>query len=272
MGFTRFVVVALCIVFTTPALANYILTAPPRETPAKGLEIYQPVAEYLSRQTGKKVVYQHPGTWEQYSNNMQNDKFDIVFDGPHFAAWRMKHLKHKPLVRLRGNLRFHVVTRSDRKDISNLYDLSTKKTCGIASPNLSMLSFLSQFHKGSDTPRVLEIKGGMNKVYKNFQDGKCDAAVLRDSFYKRKISGYDRDKLKIIFTTAPLPNQTLTISSRVDGATSKKIKDSLKSVDGARSAKKLMRRFSKRSPTFTTAREASYKGSESFLEKFVTGW
>src|SRR5690349_1500151 len=40
-----------------------VFTAPPRESADEAQEIYQPIAEYLSRVIGKKVVYKNVGTW-----------------------------------------------------------------------------------------------------------------------------------------------------------------------------------------------------------------
>lgn len=48
----------LCVV--APVKADIIFTSPPRESHAKGLEVYQPIADYLSKVIGQKVVYQYP--------------------------------------------------------------------------------------------------------------------------------------------------------------------------------------------------------------------
>ncbi|HKQ31288.1 MAG TPA: PhnD/SsuA/transferrin family substrate-binding protein, partial [Burkholderiales bacterium] len=59
-----------------------IFTSAPRETVADGTKIYGPVAEYLSKALGKKVVYRHPGTWGAYRSEMLRGDYDIIFDGP----------------------------------------------------------------------------------------------------------------------------------------------------------------------------------------------
>ena len=43
-----------------------ILTAPPRETPEKGVEIFQPIAKYLSNVLGEPVEYRYQTGWIKY--------------------------------------------------------------------------------------------------------------------------------------------------------------------------------------------------------------
>lgn len=268
---SQLLLIILCF-FVSPAFANYVLTSPPRETPEKGQEIYKPIADYLSKVTGQNIVYQHPGSWKNYSSDMRDNKYDIVFDGPHFAAWRMRYLEHKPLVRLRGDLKFHVVIWADRKDISSIYDIAKLKACGIAPPNLSTLSFLSTYRYDSEQPELVKIRGGMKKVYQAFKDGKCDAAVIRESFYNKKINLQEQARIKIIYTIGPLPNQALTVSSRVDEEMAQTIQNSLSKPEGVSSAKKLLTRFSKQNPTFKTANFFNYLGTEWYLKLLNSGW
>ena len=77
-------------VFVPSCFADLILTAPPRETPEDGHVVYAPLAEYLSQFLGESVIYEHPINWKEYEKRMKNDEYDIIFDGPHFAAWRIE--------------------------------------------------------------------------------------------------------------------------------------------------------------------------------------
>ena len=92
------------------AAQDLILTAPPREKPEVGAAEYGPLANYLSKLLGKKVKYVHPGNWLNYQREMRADHYDIIFDGPHFASWRIAHLGHDALVRLPGTLEFMPVS------------------------------------------------------------------------------------------------------------------------------------------------------------------
>ena len=128
---------SVLIVTQSAVAADLIMTGPPREKPEAGQQLYGPIAEHLSKLLGKKVVYEHPKNWLNYQRDMRNDKYDFVFDGPHFISWRMEHLGHDVLVKLPGTLMFHLTTAKDEKEINTPDDLVGQKICGISPPNLS---------------------------------------------------------------------------------------------------------------------------------------
>lgn len=250
------------------AQADYVFTAPPRETPEQGQKMYGPIAQHLSKALGEKVVYQHPGSWAKYAEDMRKDKYDIVFDGPHFAAWRVKHLGHRVTGKLPGNLVFVFVTPKENKDIKKVRDLRRKRTCGLPSPNLGTVYFLSQF-QGTVTPDVVEVKGGFKKVYAALKEGRCDAAVMRDTVYN-KLPKADKNALKVVHTSAALPNQVFTVSKRVHNFTA--VTDALVSELGVQSAQKLLARFSKNTRKLLAAKTDEYQGAEKHLEGVIWGW
>ena len=77
-----------------------VFSAPPRETPTIGNKRYQPIASYLSKVLGRKVVYKHPGTWGAYRTEMLQGDYDIVFDGPHFNSYRAEKMKYNILAKI----------------------------------------------------------------------------------------------------------------------------------------------------------------------------
>ena len=137
---------AISLLFPVQVFAkDLILTAPPRESAEAGQKIYGPIAAHLTKLLGSKVVYEHPANWIAYQRDMRNDKFDIVFDGPHFVSWRIAHLGHQVLVKLPGNLQFVLLTDKDSKKYNKADDLIGKNICGISPPNLSTLSVLDYY-------------------------------------------------------------------------------------------------------------------------------
>jgi len=109
------------------AVAELIMTAPPREQPEAGEKIYAPLAAHLTELLGEKVTYKHPKNWLEYQRDLRHDVYDIVFDGPHFVSWRVAHLNHDVLVKLPGTLEFVIVINKDDQDIKVMKDLVGKK-------------------------------------------------------------------------------------------------------------------------------------------------
>lgn len=250
--------------------AEYIFTAPPREKPDRGKEMYQPLVDQLSIIMGEKVIYEHPRSWAAYGSNMRKGRYDIVFDGPHFNAWRQRHLKHIPLVSLPGTLDFYLVTSKQSVSIKKPRNLIGKKICGLPSPHLATGMIIAEFPSPYMQPEIFEVKGGQLKAYQAFKDGKCDATIFRKTTYK-KLSNRERDSLKIIITTRSLPNQTISISKKLEKHREKILKF-LTSDEGSRIANALLSRFSQNAMYFEKAKPKEFASVLNVLEGQVYGW
>lgn len=259
-----------CLYFPS-VYADLLLSAPPRETADMGDKMYGPIAEDLSKVTGKKVVYVHPRNWTEYARNMREDKYDIVFDGAHFAAWRMKHLQHTPVAKLGGTLGFVIVAKSTEKESNNLKDLIGKSLCGIASPNLGTMVAFSIFDNPVIQPEIKVIKGNVADVYKAFVNGECNYAVLLDRYYNN-LPADAKKTIKIIARSAQMPNQTFTVSRRITAQDIDKIEKFMTTPAAALAGQKLLNLYSKKNPFFFQTTTKEYQGLESLLEGVVFGW
>lgn len=270
-------VVATFVIFLLVSQAfaqDLIFTAPPREKEEQGIKLYGPLAVHFSKVLKTRVVYQHPHNWLNYQRDMRNGKYDIVFDGPHFASWRMAHLKHDMLVKLPGTLVFYLLAKKDDASVQNTNDLIGKKICGISPPNLSTLSILDFYRNPVRQPVIKGIRGGMGVVYKSFMKGVgCKAMVLRNTFYKKKLTDEKRAGLKLIYESRPLPNQVISAGPRISNIDKGRLAKSLVSGSGAKAALPIARRFGgKKAKGFIYADNKEYKGHNMLLEGVIFGW
>jgi ABC-type phosphate/phosphonate transport system substrate-binding protein len=249
-------------VLISSANAEYILSAPPRENAKLSEKNYGPLAESLSKVIGDKVVYKKPNGWLDYAKNMRKGKYDIVFDGPHFAAWRLKHLHQIPVAVLPGTLQYLLIANVNDNEIN---------ICGMVSPHLGTSLVYELFDNPVLQPVIQEVKGGVQEVYKAYKKGICRAAILRTVDFDR-LPMEEKIKVKIVAKTKALPNQTITISPSLK-KNAKKIANFLVSKEGAIAAKGVLKRYSKESPYFIRAPSlARYRGIEDLLEGVVWGW
>lgn len=266
-------VIFLATLLLPPSLqATLFFSAPPREDDAKAKVLYEPLAKLFSEVTGETVVYIHPKGWLDYSTEMRAGNYDIVFDGPHFAAWRISHLNHLPVAKLPGTLDFVVISRKDNKRMRNRRNVARGTLCGLASPNLGTVSVLAEFQDSIIAPKVIEVKGGFNKVYEAFKEGQCDVAVLRDNVWNKFVPKADKEELRVLYKVAPLPNQTITVGPRINQKLRDAITSALLSKDGTAAGDKILERFSKTSKQFVQCKRADYDDLEKLLEGVVFGW
>ncbi len=265
----------LLLCFSSSAQADFLLTSPPRESPADGMKQYGPLAEKLSQVLGEKVVYQHPKGWLYYQRDMRSDKYDIVFDGPHFISWRIKRFGHTPVAKLPGTLVFIVVTDKgakgfNKKSINSIDDLKNIKVCAVAPPNLSSLTVLAEYKDPVSLPIMVNAKGGMKGVYRAFKSGKCQAAIMRDKFFIKKVPQQERDRLKIIFRSKPVANQGITVSQRFTEEQRTLIIAAL--TEASESTAPTLKRFTPKAKKMLYTDDADYKDYYRFLSGVVYGW
>jgi len=233
--------VALATCFTIQvASADFVLSAPPRESLEAGLKTYGPLAEFLSKAIGEKVEYRYPANWGLYQALMTKGEYDLVFDGPHFVSWRIQRLQHEPLAALAGKLSFVVVARQDDSHVRAMKDLVGKRVCGHAPPNLATLSLFDQFANPSRQPRLVETKG-FDGAYQGLLAGKCVGTVLPLEAYK-KLDGVAA-RTKVLYTSAGFTNQALTAGPHVSAEIRQKITKALLAAEGKTASRQIAATF-----------------------------
>lgn len=237
-----------------------IFSAPPRETAEQGAATYKPLTDYLSKVTGKTVKYSWPRTWGVYRTQMINGQYDIVFDGPHFVGWRIQKLKHHAVVKLPSQFDFAVFVRKDTK-VSSVSELGGLTVCAQSPPNLGALVILSQFEKSATQPILVPSKG-LEPVYKGVVSGKCTGGVLpAAAVNKRDTDG----KIKTLYVTEQMPDQAISVSSRVSQELRAKIAAALLSPEGAAATEKLRTKFGG-GDNFVATKNAEYVGYADLLK------
>jgi ABC-type phosphate/phosphonate transport system substrate-binding protein len=221
---------------------EYIFSAPPRETGESESEVYLPIAEYLSKATGKKIIYQASNNWLSYQDKMRKGAYDLVFDGPHFVSWRMARLQHVPLVKLAGDLAFVVIVRKDNDRINDLTSLAGRSVCGMAPPNLATLTFYNQFSNPVRQPLITE-RPSFAQAYQGVIDGKCIAAVMRDQVFNKL--NKEKEAARVIFRSPGVPNQAFSASPRFTAEDRAKITEALLSPKAHGPLAQFFSRYSK---------------------------
>ena len=253
----------LALLLAAPAAIakDLVLTAPPRESEQKAREIFQPIADYLTRTLGRPVVYKFSDNWLSYQSEMQKDLFDIVFDGPHFNSYRMTRHQHTPLVKLPGKFVFVIIAKKENDRINKLEDVNGRRLCAPAPPNLGALIALAQYTNPSRQPILVDTKG-FPQAYEGLLGGKCVAAAMQIKVFEK----LDKEKkaAKILFESKGLPNQAFSASPRLDTAQRAKLAEALLSDAGKQATAKLREEYAGQDFVPTTAQE--YEGHHVLLK------
>lgn len=246
---------------TTQAVETLVFSAPPRESKSLAMKIYEPIARFLSRVTGKKVVYKHPDNWMTYTNNMRHNKYDIVFDGPSFVSWRIKHLNHRPAVKIPGNFAYAFITSKKNNRIRKLNDLVAKKVCGPPPPSEGSLHLHKVLDNPIRQPRLIAVEG-WRKIYTSMLEGRCEAAVITMKAYKSLDP--NRINTRLLYKSKPEAGQAITVSPVFNKKDFNKIRSALLDKNGQLALSNLKSQYA--SPPLIPARPSDYRSDHSLLE------
>ena len=262
--FIRTFLVIVVVLSATPTLASetYVFTGPPRESVEKGLEVYGPIAEYLSAATGKRIVYRHPDNWLLYQTEMQKGAYDLVYDGPAFVSWRIAELGHEPLATLSSRLAFVIAVREDYAELNTLADLSGRTVCGFGPPNFATLTLLSLFPNPSRQPYLVEVKT-LKEAHQGVLAGKCVGAVMRDKAFAKMHK--NSTGAKVIHRTAPVANQTITAGPRFSAEDKATMTAALLAPEAKTKLAKFLARFN-RGKDLMKANRDDYAGLSDVLQ------
>jgi len=253
----------LVLIYPLEALSDYLFTAPPRESPERAIEIYKPIADYLSRSTGERFIFKHPSSWSEYSRGMQDKEYDLVFDGPHFVSWRIEYIQHDVLAKLPQLHIWRVIAGSNETGINSLDDLIGKKVCAPKSPNFGMLTMMSHYSNPEKEP-IHVITKGWKGAFNAVVEGKCVAAVIPKTNHRK----FDPElkKTKAVHTHLPYPNQAFTAGAGLTPNLKSKVSNQLLSQEGQEALSNLRDRFS-RGALLVSANNEEYEGISMVLKR-----
>jgi ABC-type phosphate/phosphonate transport system substrate-binding protein len=241
---------------------SIVFTAPPRESAENGQQQYGPIAEYLSKVTGVKIVYEHPPTWGLYRTEMLNGNYDIIFDGGHFADYRARKLGYHIVAKMPAPQQFAIIVRKD-DNVSSVDQLVGQTFCSPPPPNQGALHALSQFKDPARQPITVPITSKFwPSVYNGVVTGRCRGGILVMAILEK----LNKDgAAKIVHKTPTQPNQAFSIGPRVSPEIRAKIAAALISPDAAEATAKLRERF-KVGESFVSANNAEYAGLGDLLK------
>jgi ABC-type phosphate/phosphonate transport system substrate-binding protein len=242
------------------AQQELIFSTAPTHSQEVTLKLYTPLVNYLSQVTGQRIVLRPAINFVDYASGMQNDRYDILFDGPHLAGWRIEKRDHEALARLPGQIRFAIIGRED-SSIQSMQELALGRdgVCAFASPNMLTLAFLSHFPHPARQPNLLRTQG-FPELVECLRSGKGDVAIIRDSQW----NGMDQTGLKIIeIPQESYPERSFTISRKVDPKLREQIREALLSEEGKQAMAEMLKTFNREQ--LIPVRQEEYAGLGALL-------
>lgn len=226
-------------------------------------EAYQPLADYLSKVTGKTVVINTMPNFLAYWDTVRKgDRYELVLDAAHFTDYRASKHGFKVLAKIPDAVSYSLVTREDEL-VFDPAELVAKRVATLGTPSIGAARLANMFPNPSRQPIIVET-GSSEEALQMLLKGKVTAAVLPTPIVFRQMSA--EGGLAVVLATEPVPHIAVSASPNVDNAITQKIQAALVSADKTPEGKAMLKGigFAK----FDPANKQIYAGQANMLQKY----
>jgi hypothetical protein len=238
--------------------AEYKLAIQPILPEKELVEIYQPLADYLSKATGQTITISTERTFTFYWHKMykQREGFDLVLDAAHFTDYRIQHQGYQAIVKIPDTVSFSVVTKDDNF-VLDIEELTNKRIATMPSPSLGAMRLEKLFPNPVRIP-LYTYEINANKAVESVLSGKVDAAIIPTPL----ASQYNN--LNTVMTTEPVPHMALSASPDVPAEIVEKIRTALIEAPNTPDGKAMLAQL--KLDKFEATDNATYAGYAKLLE------
>ena len=190
----------------------------------KTIKAFTPLARYLSRVTGKRVVIKTaPNFLSYWTIISRSPKYDLILDAAHFTDYRIKKMGYSVLCKIPDGVSYSIITH-DNNLLLDHSELVGKTVASLGSPSIGAARLDSLFPNPSRQPIIIEIQS-VRQGIKMLLEGKVFAAIIPTPIVGQQMN--DGAPISVVETTELVPHIALSVAPSVDAATRDKIRQSL---------------------------------------------
>lgn len=216
------------------------LAVQPVLTPEKTIKAYTPLASYLSKATGKKIVIKtHVNFLAYWSTISKAPKYDFILDAAHFTDYRIKKMKYVVLAKIPDGVSYSIITL-DENLLLDPQELIGKRVATLGSPSIGAARLNALFPNPLRQPIAVEV-ANVDEGIKKLLSKNVFAAILPTPIVSREMA--QGKPINVVTTTRQVPHIALSASPGVDAHTRETIRQALvnahKTPDGKNMLKKI---------------------------------
>ena len=220
-------IVAACLL-PAAAQADLDMTIHPVQGEEETRKMYQPLADYLSKITGQKVVIHTSRDFSEYWVTQKVDNpYEIIIDNAFFTDFRNEREGWVSLVKVPGLISYSLVATAENP-VYEPAELVGKRIASLIPPAPSGIFLGQMFRNPLRQPAIVPTTSSKESL-KMLLEGKVDAAIIPTPLANEAVA--NGEDLLIVKTSVQIPHDALSVSPKIDEAMREKITKALLEAD-----------------------------------------
>lgn len=240
-----------------------ILAIPPVQSTTALHAVYQPLADYIGKTTGKTcVLLTHIDFFAYWNTIRQGQGYDLALDEAHFTDYRIQKLGFTVLVKMPAMVTYSLVVSGKKRSVHPGQLVGRRiATLGIPSGGAARLNAL--FPNPTRQPITIEAKS-VEQAMQMLLDGKVVTAILPTPYVNQQIAkGAD---VRMVLLTEPIPHIALSAAPGVDAGTRDTLRKALLDADQNPDGRRMLQAMG--IEKFDPATAAIYVGQSRVLAEY----
>ncbi len=232
-------------------------------SPENTRKAFRPLADYLSRVTGRPCeIVTLPNHLSYWAFVRRPGSYDLVLDSAHFTDYRIQKMGFRPLVKVPDFVSYSLVVRGDNP-VFYPVELTGRSIATLGPPSIGAARLQSLFPNPSRQPIVIEVESaeeGLELLLK----GRVHGAILPTPIVSQQMAR--GGGIYVVTTTEPIPHIALSASPALDPTLVEKIRAALLNADKSEEGRAMLKAVN--FPKFDPATPEIYAGQSNLLKQY----
>ena len=224
---------------------------------------YQPLADYLGKIAGKRVVIRTLPNFVAYWEVMrQNNGYDLVLDAAHFTDYRAKKLGFKVLAKIPDTVSYSLIVGAGALVIDPI-ELIGKTIATPSAPSVGAARLNAMYPNPVRQPVIVD-SGTAEESIQMLLKNKVQAAMVPTPLVSQQMA--QGGGISVATTTEPIPHIALSAAPRLNAELREKIRAALVNAPNTEDGRKMLKGIN--FERFDPANEQIYAGQGTILKEY----
>ena len=224
---------------------------------------YQPLADYLGKIAGKRVVIRTLPNFVAYWEVMRlSNAYDLVLDAAHFTDYRAKKLGFKVLAKIPDTVSYSLIVGSGALVIDPI-ELIGKTVATPGAPSVGAARLNAMYPNPVRQPVIVD-SGTAEESIQMLLKNKVQAAMVPTPLVSQQMA--QGGGISVVTTTEPIPHIALSAAPRLNAELREKIRAALVNAPNTEDGRKMLKGIN--FERFDPANEQIYAGQGTLLKEY----